>query len=693
MMHKIFTNKWVPSLIFGFLFFVAALLTINDYNIMWDGRNHFFRGQAFANFFLSGRRDYEDLPMSKESARYYRDYTSTFTPYIDIKKRLSLDPNYRRSIYQDETHTFNWLMQQQATGHPTLSDTISSFFNIAFYEKLGWLRDDHAYALYGVVLASILVSISFYWIYVVYGFLPALVSTVALVTTPLFWAESHYNIKDIPILVFFFLAIWSFYKGLVKYSVKWIITSSVLAGFALGTKFNALFIPPIIFLWSFINIFTQNKLNRKKYFKWWWIILVYPLIMFVVLVIFWPQLWANPIGGFLNVLAYYKEVGLNIDYTPAFRTIFNFSTYASIWILVTTYPVIVLMAMVGVIGYFISLKKNKDTLPLLFLIWFLVPIIRASLPNASIFGGVRHIIEYIPPLSFMSGYGSYFLVKLFPGKLRWIIGAAIVSSFIPFLITLIKLHPAENVYFNNFIGGLPGAKNANLTGWGNTDGGIYEKAVEWINKNAQKNSHLAVGFSELADFYLPEFREDLRADNQFSGSLQKGEYVIALTHNSELEQTYRMLYPETFLTPVYEYKVDGVPLIKIWKNEREYVKPELRSLKESIITLLPEKRNNVFFWDLKKEERLMAIDLQFLQDRECKSSDLGFFQISNDSEHWTVLPENYPGEYIQALGEQPKNNNLIALISGFKSRYIEFIAQPDDACPLRVANSKITILR
>lgn len=693
MIYKIFTNKWILSLFFGCFFFIAALLTISDYNIMWDGRNHFFRGQAFANYFLSGRRDYKDLPITKESARYYRDYTDTFTPYIDIEKRLSQDPNYRRSIYQDEVHTFSWLMTQRPTGHPTLSDTASAFFNITFYEKLGWLRDDHAYALYGIVLASILVGIFFYWIYTVYGFFPALVAAITLITTPLFWAESHYNIKDIPLLVFFSLAIWSFYKGFVKYSVKWVIFSSVIAGFALGTKFNALFIPPIVFSWSFIYIFMQNKSDRKKYFKWWWIILVYPLIMFLVLVALWPQLWTNPIGGFLSVLAYYKEVGLNVDYTPAFRTVFNFSTYASIWILVTTYPVVIVMAIIGAIGCFVNLKKNRDTLPLLFLIWFLVPLIRASLPNTSIFGGVRHIIEYIPALSFMSGYGVYCLVKLFSKKLRWIIGMVIVFSFVPFLITLIKLHPAENVYFNSLIGGLPGAKKANFTGWGNTDGGIYEKAVEWINENVQKNAHLAVGFSELADFYLPEFREDLRADNQFSGYLQKGEYIIALTHNSELEQTYRMSYPETFLTPVYEYKVGGVPLIKIWKNERKYLKPELLSLKEIKKIILPKQQGNNLFWDLQQEERIVAVEIQFDKNKECNNLSNGYFQISQDADDWKTLPESYPGEYIQTLGEQPKNNALVAPISGLSTRYIKFIAQPDDACVLRITNSAITTLK
>lgn len=683
----------ILSSLIGFLFFIGQLITINDYNIMWDGRNHFFKGQAFANFFIYGRHNYQYLPVTKDMVRYYKDYGNRYLPASEsIETRLSQNQHYRRSIYQDEIGTFDWLMDHVPTEHPTLSDTGSAVFNIIFFEKLGWLRDDHAYALYGVVLASVLIGIFFYWIYMSYGFFPAVVATITFATTPLFWAESHYNIKDIPLLAFFFIAIWTSYKGFIKHSLKWIILSSVIAGLALGTKFNALFIIPIILSWSFMYLLTQNNVNKKKYGKWWWVIWVYPLIMYGVLVVGWPQLWEDPIGGFLSVINYYKEVGTNIDYTPTFRTLFGFSTYPLFWIIVTTYPLVLGLGIIGIIGWFITFKKTKDYLPLLFILWLFIPVMRASLPNTSIFGGVRHIIEYIPALSFLAGFGAYVLLSIIPSRLRTISSLFLLFLFIPFIITLIKLHPAENVYFNSFIGGLSGAKKANLTGWGNTDGGIYKKAVEWINQNAEKEAHLAVGFSELADFYLPEFRDDLKADNLFSGYLQRGEYIIALTHNSELEHTYRMLYPETFLVPLYEYKVDSVALIKIWKNEKKYLKDDKKYLSEYRKDISSEIKEGKVVWDLGDLKKITRLEFSYTTDKSCRNLSVGYFSLSKNGEDWTILPEEYPSTVIEVLGVQPQKNHFIVPVAGRDARYLSFLIDPQEACFVNVSRSSIVYL-
>lgn len=683
--------KLIFSVLFAFSFFIYLITTISDYNIMWDGRTHFIKGQAFANFFLSHRKTYRDLPVSKDYARYYSNYSKTFTN-TNLKKRLSPDPHYRRSIYQEDKFDFNRFIKIEATEHPVLSDIGASFFNILFYEKLGIVRDDHAYALFAILLASILVGAVFYWSTSAYGFFPGLISTIVLVTTPLFLAESHYNIKDIPLLVFFSLAIFTFWKGFKSYSLKWIFISSILAGFALGTKFNALFLPIIIFSWALLDLLVENKTTRRKLLRWWWIIPAYPLVMFAVLTVGWPQMWHNPISAFLNVIAYYRLVGLNIDYTPAFRTIFNISTYSSIWIFYTTYPFVTLLVVLGVTGWIKNFKKTKDTLPLLFIIWFLIPLARSSLPNTSIFGGVRHIIEYIVPITLLAGYGVYFCIN---SQKRWeiLIKGFILVAFAPFIFSLIKLHPAENVYFNSFIGGINGARTQNLTGWGNTDGGIYEVAMRWINKNAKKNSHIAVGYSETADFYLPEFRSDLVPDNSFSGYLAKGEYIIALTHNSELENTYRMLYPQNMLKPLYIYSVDGVPLVKIWKNEKKYFKNDIKKLKERKISLPTSKEGSILKWNLLEKDKVVNIKVNFKKDSSCKKLENAYFTVTSDGVNWITLPESYPTIVIDQYGLQPNKESLNAPIAGLDIHSIKLYTDPSNNCLENTVSATVTVLQ
>lgn len=684
------TKNIFYSILMGFIFLIFAVVTLSDYNIMWDARGRFMRGQAFANFFLYGIHNYNDIPVTEDVIRYFRDYRGQEISGSNIKSELSSDKDYRRSIYKDESTTFDYRISLPATGHPPLSDIGAAFFNIAFYEKLGIVRDDHAYALYSVVLASILVGVFFYWIASQYGFFSAIVATITLSTTPLFWAETHNNIKDIPLLVFFSLTIWSLWKGVVGVSKKWIIFSAIFAGCALGTKFNIVFLPFIVVPWFFAYFFTHPE-KRKFYYQWWWVFLLYPIIALAIFFASWPQLWKTPIASALNVVAYYKDIGTNIDYTPAFRTLFGFNTYAFIWVLFTTFPVVIALSFIGIIGWIVRIKKTKDFLPLLFLLWLIVPILRVSMPNSAIYGGVRQIMEYIPALAFFAGYGAKIILKILPIRFKTIGVALILASFIPLFITLVRQHPAENAYFNSLIGGLPGAKNANLTGWGNTDGSIYEKAVIWLDRNAQENTHIATAFSEPADFYIPALRKDLFADNQFSGYLQKGEYIVGLTHDSGLENTYGLRYPETFLDPLYVFSVDGVPLLKIWKNDKENLKKAFLGLKLKSVGIMSEKKDNELLWKFNDQKQIVAVEVEFDQDNLCKPLESASFQVSTDGEYWNILPETYPGEPFNFLGSQPKNNKLIAPI-GILASNLALVVSPKDSCLFNIRSSKITVL-
>ncbi len=681
------------AIFIGLLFFIAQILTLQDYNIMWDARGHFLRGQSYANLYLTGKETYDE-PISKAYVRYYRDYISRSTPGYEKSFYVPSD-SYRKSIYKDPFHGFK--VYKNDLGHPSFSDIGAAIFNIVLYEKLGLVKDDLAYGLFAIFLSAVLVALVFSWVRQSYGSFAAIVSTLVLGTYPLFWAESHFNIKDVPEVVFFSLTIWAFWVGISKQLKKWIIISSIFGGFALGTKFNIVFLPFILIPWFIVFYLGQSKESRRKYHAWWWFLFVYPLIIFSIFFATYPYIWQDPLGNFLNVISFYKNIGLNIDYTPQFRTFFGFNTYPLIWIAITTYPWVLFLSLIGSLIALFKFFKSKDTLPLLFLLWFLVPIVRVSLPKSAIYDGVRQIMEFIPAMAILAGIGADKIAKFLNGYIAKrfkqfnLLQIGILLLFIPLILILIRLHPAENAYFNSLIGGLKGAKENHITGWGNTDGGIYRKALVWLNKNAEPNAHIAVGFSETADFYLPEFREDLRADNQFSGYLQKGEYIVALTHNSELEYTYRMMYPERFLEPVYIYEVDGVPLIKIWKNDTEHLKKEIQKLQKITVNPIARVENARVYWDLGGVKQLNYIEITFEQKLSCAPLSLAYFQISKDKEHWETLPETYPGSPIDVLGKQPDGNRLIAPFAGQKVRFIQFTAEPEDSCVMNIWKSIIEV--
>lgn len=199
------------------------------------------------------------------------------------------------------------------------------------------------------------------------------------------------------------------------------------------------------------------------------------------------------------------------------------------------------------------------------------------MPNAGIYGGMRQIMEYIPAMAILSGIGakyivellSYYIVRKLKVKPLLVLQIIIVLSFIPITLKLVSIHPNENVYFSPLIGGLNGAWKRNFPDWGTTIGSAYKGGIEWINLHTERDSRVALVNGLLSNVPRISIRPDIYfSESHYSGDKKQGEYlmeVIDYRWNSVTLQE-KIKYLET-LVPVYEEKVDGVAILKIWKND------------------------------------------------------------------------------------------------------------------------------
>lgn len=174
MLKARYTNM-VFSILLSSLYFVLGLLTLPNYGINWDKINHSPRGQVYLHYFLTGNKDFSDLP--KFEKYWQKEDTLWYSPDEQDVPRVSL--------YQNAGVDFNYFMENDG-GHPPLSDILSSLFNYIFFQKLGIVNDIDSYRLYGVFLASLLVGLIFYWTSSLYGKLAGFMAFLALVSYPLF---------------------------------------------------------------------------------------------------------------------------------------------------------------------------------------------------------------------------------------------------------------------------------------------------------------------------------------------------------------------------------------------------------------------------------------------------------------------------------------------------------------------------
>src|SRR3989344_5511019 len=482
-------KRW--CLFLGIIFMGAYCLinvrSLSDYGVNWDEPVHFGRGQAILRFFLTGKKDYSDL---------------------------EANPPVRRSFYQSDGYTYTYLESNFdapsfpiiGAGHPVVSDLLASMTNRIFYGWLGLLGDIEAYHAYSVFLSAVCVGGVVYFTGRHYGIFAGVVAGLSLFLYPLFLGESRFNIKDPPEGVYYALTALTFFWGVTKNRWPWILLSSLFAGLAFGTKLNIVFLALSLILWIFLLWFNKVRIHGIKVFVHKQKALLisffsFPIVIGILYFGTWPMLWEDPIRRFLYNLSYYKTVGIG-EYQSDFITTFEFNTYAMQWIVYTTPVVILFFAIIGIVWTILQGRREKYKTSLFLFFWFLVPIIRVSLPSTSIYGGVRQIMEYIPPMAMLAGVGAGFLIKIYKNYTRYkhykdysfLLQVLILLSFIPITLKMISMHPNESVYFNPIIGGLAGARERNIPGWGNSLGSTYRQGVRWINAHAEEGAKVAMAF-------------------------------------------------------------------------------------------------------------------------------------------------------------------------------------------------------
>lgn len=595
------------------LFFLASIATLKDYGINWDEPFHYFRGQAYFHYLTTGKTDYKDL-------------------------------STRRSFFQNDSYNGAYFLKTDSA-HPPANDILASASNYIFYRKLNILGDIDSYHLFIVVTSTMAVLSVSLFAYESLGLLGGLVVGLSLALYPLFFGEGHFNIKDPVEMTFFTVTIWAFWKSLQKGNWKWLLLSSISLGLALGTKFNIVFLPLIVLpyllvrYWPILrkgkNWFRNIPLSYKIYF------ILSPLIVGSLFIYLWPFLWHNPVKNFIDAIAYYHNIGTGAANFPGY-IFYGFDLYPIFWIFITTPPLVLFLSILGIVGTFLFWKKNDKT-AFLWVLWFLIPIARVTLPNTAVYGGVRQIFEYIPAMALLSGFGAKIIFDYVKPKFKVLSAIVLLLFFIPQIIVLIKLHPNENVYFNSLVGGLPGAVQRNIPYWGNSYGNAYWQAVQWMNLNSEKNAKL--GLVQGTGQNIPPIQ--LRSDIQFSNgywtaSFRGGEYLMELTFNSGINPyPHAWEYVNKVLEPVYQVEVEGVPIAKVWKNDLAHTKSEYRKPEAQLWNYRLEKDKQGLNVTFNKQETITRFFLHYIPDQNC-SGVTAQIETSLDGKKWTVELESIP---------------------------------------------------
>jgi len=276
-----------------------------------------------------------------------------------------------------------------------------------------------------------------------------------LMLSPRFFAEGHYNNKDIVLMVFVLLMLWQALRLVKKPSFGTGALFALMGAAATGTKIAGGAVFCLCGAFVTVSLLSKKQMNRMR--MWIGVTTVGCFLLFYAMLT--PSLWRDPIG-FMSYL-----VGNAINYTIwqgfiLFRgTVFDTSLmslpryYLPYMILATTPLWIVVLACAGQLAALRAIMKkkcsNRLAWLLLSLLW-LVPLGFAVLTRTRVYNGWRHFYFLYGPILILAVYGYSRLwerVKQRQG-LRRAAAGLLAACMGATGISMVVNHPYQYVYYN-----------------------------------------------------------------------------------------------------------------------------------------------------------------------------------------------------------------------------------------------------
>ena len=429
-LYEIFKSNIKKFLIIFFAsYFLLGVNIVRDYGISFDEETTRLYGLMNGNYVLK-----KFLPQEKYDSIFENVTTNKFSKKIKEKQPQEFD-NFEDKVYGAIFELplvaleiiLNIKDSKNVYFFRHLINFIFFFISILFFFKLlNKVFNNRIYSLLGCLI---------------------------LITSPRVFAQSFYNSKDIIFLSFFIISNYYGYSLILKNKIKNLILFCFFSACLINLRVVGGIVPfTILLIMFFHDMVNKVSILKKKY-------ILIPTLITLSLYIIWPYLWDDPINNFVNVIKYFSNHPWHLnnfylgEYVKATEIQWH---YLLIWIAITTPVFFLIITLGGLLLFFFNIKekfkKKKDIYIFFTLIFYIVlPIFLAICLDSTLYDGWRHFYFILPFLIFFSLYFVDFLLNYKKFKIIKSFSILLVSLFFLNIYHMIKLHPYQYLYFNNFI--------------------------------------------------------------------------------------------------------------------------------------------------------------------------------------------------------------------------------------------------
>ena len=427
---RTFTLNYKLSLLF-FAFLFIGLYNLDDYGISWDEEAQRDIGLYSYNYIFKGDEGLKTFDSN--------DHGPAFElPLVILERLCRIDDS--RNIY----------LFRHFLSH--LFFLIGAFFCAKLVSKL---------------YKNNLLTVSAFFMVVLF---------------PRFYEDSFVNTKDIPFLSLFFICFYFIHLAFEKMKPSYFI----LLGISLGIMISIRVMGIILFL-SVLFFLLLDLIRGKEHKKMLLIILIFFATTLLTIYLNWPYLWEKPFVNFKTAFASMSKYGWKGDnlFMGKFVNSSALSwNYIPVWFCITVPLLYLLSGLSGIILVILSFFKKIKTFfdnsternNLYYLICFIAPVVAVILFKSVLYDGWRHLYFIYAPFVLLA---IYFLHFLYVSKVRKLVVIILSINIVYMAYSTIKIHPFQNVYFNELIDRkTPGSisNNYEMDYWGVA----YRQSLEYI---------------------------------------------------------------------------------------------------------------------------------------------------------------------------------------------------------------------
>ena len=593
------------------LFFVLMLLAMffmpylsADFGSTWDEKAHNDYAQLSYNWYSSFGSDTAALAEPTNSAEYVRQA-------------------YR--YYGEQMNT--------------VSAFLYNWFETGTYETRHFVNS--IYGLIGILFCALAcVELA--------GWRAGILGLLFMFFNPSWLGNSMNNPTDIPFATGFAFSIYYFikiFKSLPKPKTSHLILLAIGIGIAMGSRIGALLIVAYFGLFLGVNWLSKLRDKSSNAIKLIWpyakIVLIVTVLGYAFGVITWAFALHAP---FTNPFVAFAKANENAFYTNNVEIFEGNRMYMlteAPWYYVAKFisianPIYLLF------GFFLSIPlawfmKSKIKIGYLLMLFFMVffPVIYAEYSNLNYYNGWRHYLFILPAMVILSVVSFEFLIASKHKIISICTSIILLALFALPLKWIIKNHPNEYVYFNEFVGGINGAFGSYETDYYSNS---CREAAEWIAKQHPNDSLIVAINNETttAQYWASQINPKISFvwAREYEEQKQPWDYMLITSRTYSKNE----LLKEKSFPPkgtVYTVMADDVPLAAVVKRQNYFMSDGYALLEKQNFDTAIYLFEKAVEWNPADEEAHRMLGFALMASGKLDSSEKHLKKAIE------IFPENY----------------------------------------------------